>query len=357
MASNIGGTATLIGDPPNIIIASRAGLTFNDFLRPPGPDRRGAARRASSALCWLLFRSRARATTPSVPSGDGAGRAARRSATRACWCSAGRRARPGAGRLRAARRHCTWSPRWWPCSVPALPSLSPACRTAVYLEDVEWETLRRSSPACSSWSAAWSQTGRHRRPRPTPLDRPRSATTTRSAAMGCSSARPCSPAIIDNIPYVATMAPIVDELVGAARRPRRAAVAVVGPRPRRRPRRQRHRHRRQRQRRRPRHRQAERPPDPASGSSPSTGWSSPPSPSPSASPTSCCATSCWPDESVAGPLSPRRRARAFLVLDQVHHRRVGQRGHVAHLAVLGDVLEQAAHDLAGAGLRAARGRS
>ncbi|MBT2232415.1 ArsB/NhaD family transporter [Nonomuraea sp. NEAU-A123] len=32
MAANIGGTATLIGDPPNIIIASRAGLTFNDFL-------------------------------------------------------------------------------------------------------------------------------------------------------------------------------------------------------------------------------------------------------------------------------------------------------------------------------------
>ncbi len=31
-ASNIGGTATLIGDPPSIIIASRAGLTFNDFL-------------------------------------------------------------------------------------------------------------------------------------------------------------------------------------------------------------------------------------------------------------------------------------------------------------------------------------
>jgi Na+/H+ antiporter NhaD/arsenite permease-like protein len=31
-ASNIGGAATLVGDPPNIIIASRAGLTFNDFL-------------------------------------------------------------------------------------------------------------------------------------------------------------------------------------------------------------------------------------------------------------------------------------------------------------------------------------
>lgn len=32
LAANIGGAATLIGDPPNIIIGSRAGLTFNDFL-------------------------------------------------------------------------------------------------------------------------------------------------------------------------------------------------------------------------------------------------------------------------------------------------------------------------------------
>lgn len=31
-ASNIGGTATLVGDPPNIIIASRGDLSFNDFL-------------------------------------------------------------------------------------------------------------------------------------------------------------------------------------------------------------------------------------------------------------------------------------------------------------------------------------
>ena len=31
-ASNIGGTATLIGDPPNIIIGSAAGLSFMDFL-------------------------------------------------------------------------------------------------------------------------------------------------------------------------------------------------------------------------------------------------------------------------------------------------------------------------------------
>jgi Na+/H+ antiporter NhaD/arsenite permease-like protein len=32
LASNIGGTATLVGDPPNIIIASRGGLSYNDFL-------------------------------------------------------------------------------------------------------------------------------------------------------------------------------------------------------------------------------------------------------------------------------------------------------------------------------------
>ena len=32
MASNIGGTATLIGDPPNIMIGSAAGLSFVDFV-------------------------------------------------------------------------------------------------------------------------------------------------------------------------------------------------------------------------------------------------------------------------------------------------------------------------------------
>nr|WP_307989056.1 ArsB/NhaD family transporter [uncultured Niameybacter sp.] len=37
LASNIGGTATLIGDPPNIMIGSAAGLGFNDFLTHTGP--------------------------------------------------------------------------------------------------------------------------------------------------------------------------------------------------------------------------------------------------------------------------------------------------------------------------------
>jgi len=37
MASNIGGTATLVGDPPNIMIASKAELAYLDFLVMLGP--------------------------------------------------------------------------------------------------------------------------------------------------------------------------------------------------------------------------------------------------------------------------------------------------------------------------------
>lgn len=36
-ASNIGGTATFIGDPPNIMIGSAVGFTFNDFLMHTAP--------------------------------------------------------------------------------------------------------------------------------------------------------------------------------------------------------------------------------------------------------------------------------------------------------------------------------
>ena len=36
MASNIGGTATLIGDPPNIMIGSAAKLSFVDFILNTG---------------------------------------------------------------------------------------------------------------------------------------------------------------------------------------------------------------------------------------------------------------------------------------------------------------------------------
>jgi Na+/H+ antiporter NhaD/arsenite permease-like protein len=55
-ASNIGGTATLIGDPPNIIIASRAGLSFNDFLWHLAPVVL-VLMVVFVGLCRLLFRS------------------------------------------------------------------------------------------------------------------------------------------------------------------------------------------------------------------------------------------------------------------------------------------------------------
>src|SRR5215212_7945566 len=53
----------------------------------------------------------------------------------------------------------------------------------------------------------------------------------------------------------------------------------------------------------------------------------------------------------ASPSSVLRGGRGQLVLDHVHDRGVGQRGDVAELAVLRDVAQQAAHDLARAGLR------
>jgi anion transporter len=55
MASNVGGTATLVGDPPNIIIASRAGLTFNDFLVHLAPLS-ALLVVVLLALCRVMFR-------------------------------------------------------------------------------------------------------------------------------------------------------------------------------------------------------------------------------------------------------------------------------------------------------------
>ena len=56
MASNIGGAATLVGDPPNIIIASRADLSFNDFLVHMAPWV-VVLMVVFCLLCRVLFRS------------------------------------------------------------------------------------------------------------------------------------------------------------------------------------------------------------------------------------------------------------------------------------------------------------
>ncbi|NDB91997.1 MAG: hypothetical protein EB167_04715 [Nitrososphaeria archaeon] len=56
LASNIGGTATLIGDPPNIMIGSAAGIDFNAFLIHMGPTI-GVSLAASLILFKIFFRN------------------------------------------------------------------------------------------------------------------------------------------------------------------------------------------------------------------------------------------------------------------------------------------------------------
>jgi Na+/H+ antiporter NhaD/arsenite permease-like protein len=57
IASNIGGTATLIGDPPNIIIAGATGLSFNAFIANLAPIV-AVTFAVVMPLLYLLFRRR-----------------------------------------------------------------------------------------------------------------------------------------------------------------------------------------------------------------------------------------------------------------------------------------------------------
>lgn len=57
IGSNIGGTATLVGDPPNLLIGSRVGLSFNQFLWHLGPAVLLCIV-AMSAVIWFVFRRR-----------------------------------------------------------------------------------------------------------------------------------------------------------------------------------------------------------------------------------------------------------------------------------------------------------
>ncbi|MEK6929647.1 MAG: ArsB/NhaD family transporter [Thermoproteota archaeon] len=61
LASNVGGTATLIGDPPNIMIGSAANIDFSTFLIHMGPVI-GVSLIASLILFKVFFRKDLRAT-------------------------------------------------------------------------------------------------------------------------------------------------------------------------------------------------------------------------------------------------------------------------------------------------------
>ena len=57
IASNLGGTATLIGDPPNIIIAGASGLTFNEFIVNLAPIA-AVSVVVSTGVMYLFYRRR-----------------------------------------------------------------------------------------------------------------------------------------------------------------------------------------------------------------------------------------------------------------------------------------------------------
>src|SRR2546427_691712 len=69
LASNIGGTATLIGDPPNIIIGSQMGKDFNDFLVNLTPAAT-AALVAYLVFARWLFRDELRAAVTALEPDD-----------------------------------------------------------------------------------------------------------------------------------------------------------------------------------------------------------------------------------------------------------------------------------------------
>ena len=241
MASNIGGTATLVGDPPNIIIASRAGLSFNDFLVAPGPVRRGGAGRVPRAVPGPVPQG-----VPLRPGtgrrGDGAAGARRDPRPRGCWSSAWRCSRAGPGRVRACTPCCTSSRRWWPCSGGLL---------LLALSRLDADRGRRGRRVAHAGVLRrpvrhGRRAGQHRRDRPA---LPRAATDAvegRLLAGHDAAAVGLGRAVGDRGQHPVRRHDEPDRRRPGPRRRRhaQAAGAVVGPRPRRRPGRQRHRRRR-----------------------------------------------------------------------------------------------------------------
>ena len=70
MASNIGGTATLVGDPPNILIGSRADLDFLSFLTNSAPVILVIFVIFLGTI-WLIFRKESGHNEGSSSAGDG----------------------------------------------------------------------------------------------------------------------------------------------------------------------------------------------------------------------------------------------------------------------------------------------
>ena len=74
ITSNIGGTATLIGDPPNIMIAGATGLTFMEFIVNLAPIA-FVAFVVVTGLLYVWFRPRLQIAPEARDAGHGARRA------------------------------------------------------------------------------------------------------------------------------------------------------------------------------------------------------------------------------------------------------------------------------------------
>jgi Na+/H+ antiporter NhaD/arsenite permease-like protein len=210
MASNIGGTATLIGDPPNIIIASRSGLTFNDFLLHLAPIVL-VLLAAFIGLSWLLWgrhlsydpvRARAvMALTPHETITDQA--LLRRLGLVLAAVLAGFLSHPLTG----------LEP-----SVVALLGAGASILVSnvehrVYLDEIEWETLLFFAGLFVMVGALVHEGV---------IGDLANTVTARVgdhyglASQGLLIGSGVASGIVDNIPYVATMAPLVHDLVGPA---------------------------------------------------------------------------------------------------------------------------------------------
>ncbi len=211
MASNIGGMATLIGDPPNIIIASRAGLSFNDFLVNLAP------------LAVAADRGVHRPVPAHVPIGL---HLRPESGSRPSWQLDERevirdhRLLVRSGVVLAAvmvgfvaHSRIDIEPSMVALlgagALVAVSRLEPA----EYLEEVEWPTLVFFMGLFVMVGAlvevgVIGDLGAH-------AHRRRRRPLLPGHAPSCCGARPSLSGIVDNIPYVATMSPLVQDLVAA----------------------------------------------------------------------------------------------------------------------------------------------
>ncbi|HEY5979627.1 MAG TPA: ArsB/NhaD family transporter [Microlunatus sp.] len=210
MASNIGGTATLIGDPPNIIIGSRADLGFNDFLVHLTPIV-VVLMAVFVGLCWLLW---GRHLTYDAERAQ----AVMRLEPRETISDPRMLLRVGVVLFFVLVGFLTHAVTHLEPSLVALLGAGAAILVSrvphpVYLEEIEWETLLFFAGLFIMVGSLVHQGV---------IGDLADTLTARigddygPAAFGMLVGSAVLSAIVDNIPYVATMSPVVYDLVGPA---------------------------------------------------------------------------------------------------------------------------------------------